>query len=308
MKKILMLCLSLTVGVAAVFALPKGVDSPRCLLKSDKGLMAPVWSPSGDKIAVTTDNFAGIFVADRNGTNLRTITTEAGTGYKMAWTADGSQIIGRTNVVEKSLVLHELKSFDVASGKSSTLVTKSRFDGTPAPSQTKALKSTRALKAVSVYEQMLNNPSGVAANVAGLRSLSGKVVINPALSADGSKIAFQIAGKGIFVCDANGGNLVNIGTAALHGSIVIVLCIALSLKHRKHTVVSIGTVYPISFNIFFLRRIPIQSDITLHIGYFHIADTLRSSMIHQIFHNNIVSVCHQCILVSGGIPCFKFNI
>ena len=210
MKKILMLCLSLTVGVAAVFALPKGVDSPRCLLKSDKGLMAPVWSPNGDKIAVTTDNFTGIFVADRNGTNLRTITTEAGTGYKMAWTADGGQIIGRTNVVEKSLVLHELKSFDVASGKSSTLVTKSRFDGTPATSQTKALKLTRVLKAASVYEQMLNNPSGVAANIAGLRSLSGKVVINPALSADGSKIAFQIAGKGIFVCDANGGNLVNL--------------------------------------------------------------------------------------------------
>ena len=101
--------------------------------------MAPVWSPSGDKIAVTTDNYTGILVADASGTNLRRLTSDAGVGYKMTWTADGSRIVGRTNVAANRMVLHELKAYDVASAKSSVLVAKNRFDGTPAASQVRQM-------------------------------------------------------------------------------------------------------------------------------------------------------------------------
>ena len=210
MKKIIVLCLAAIVGVGSALALPKGATAPRLLVKSHSALMAPVWSPDGSRIAVTTDNFTGILVADHDGKNLRAVTNDAGAGYKMAWTPDGSQILGRTNIVERGLVLHEVKAYDVATAKSTTLVTKSRFDGTPSSAQAKTLKTVRALKPVSVFERMLNNPAEVASSVAGLRQFKGEVVINPALSPDGSRIAFQIAGKGIFVCDANGNNVVNL--------------------------------------------------------------------------------------------------
>ncbi|MBQ4292268.1 MAG: PD40 domain-containing protein [Muribaculaceae bacterium] len=210
MKKILMFCLSLTVGIVAAVALPKGASSPRLLLKTDQHLMAPVWSPSGDKIAVTTDNYTGILVADASGTNLRRLTSDAGVGYKMTWTADGSRIVGRTNVAANRMVLHELKAYDVASAKSSVLVAKNRFDGTPAASQVRQLKNGGSFSPTTVFEMMLNKPADVASSVDGLRQFKGSVVINPALSPDGTKIAFQIAGKGIFVCNADGSNVVSL--------------------------------------------------------------------------------------------------
>ena len=37
------------------------------------------------------------------------------------------------------------------------------------------------------------------------------IVINPALSADGSMVAFQIPGKGMWVCDSDGSNLKSLG-------------------------------------------------------------------------------------------------
>ena len=57
-------------GVAAM-AQPRSASEPTLLIKSSQGLMAPVWSPSGDKIAVTSDNYDGIWVADADGSNLK---------------------------------------------------------------------------------------------------------------------------------------------------------------------------------------------------------------------------------------------
>lgn len=210
MRKNIILLLAAIAGVGVAIALPKGATAPRLLLNSRSALLAPAWSPDGRRIAVTTDNYAGILIADSDGNNLRTLTNDAGAGYKMAWTDDGSQILGRTNIVERGRVLHEVKAYDVTTLKSTTLITKGRFDGTPSSGQAKRLKATRAFTPVSAFELMLNKPSEAADMIVGLNRLKGSVIINPALSPDGSKIAFQIAGKGIFVCDADGNNVVGL--------------------------------------------------------------------------------------------------
>lgn len=200
-------------------AQPRSASEPVRLIQSTEGLMAPVWSPNGDKIAVTTDNFTGILVADADGSNLRQLTALPGAGYKMQWSADGSQLLGRTNVVDGSRIYHEVKVWDVADGKETTLVEKTRdLKGMPAwrgvnvsllDSRGAGEVNVRSLKrnaasSTDVYTMMVNDPAGVAAKVASLSEFAGKIIINPALSADGSKVAFQVPGKGIYTCNADG--------------------------------------------------------------------------------------------------------
>ena len=63
----------------------------------------------------------------------------------------------------------------------------------------------------SVYEIMVSNPAKATELISSLNEFKGKIVINPALSADGSMVAFQIPGKGMWVCDSDGSNLKSLG-------------------------------------------------------------------------------------------------
>ena len=80
MTKQTFLTLALSMLGVAAMAQPRSASEPTFLIKSSQGLMAPVWSPSGDKIAVTSDNYDGIWVADADGSNLRQVTCCSGAG------------------------------------------------------------------------------------------------------------------------------------------------------------------------------------------------------------------------------------
>ena len=64
-----------------------------------------------------------------------------------------------------------------------------------------------------LFQQMINDPVGVASKVAGLQSLSEFMIFNPALSPTGDKIVFQ-ASNGMFVCNADGSELRSLGEHA----------------------------------------------------------------------------------------------
>ena len=197
MTKQTFLTLALSMLGVAAMAQPRSASEPTLLIKSSQGLMAPVWSPSGDKIAVTSDNYDGIWVADADGSNLRQVTCCSGAGYKMQWNADGTKLLGRTNVVSDNRVFHEVKVWNAADGAETTLVGKTReLTGTPlwndaervmisgergaSSVNTRSLKRTSAT-AADVYTMMVNDPAGVADKVASLKEFSGAIIINPAL-------------------------------------------------------------------------------------------------------------------------------
>lgn len=218
-KSFIALTLCAVCGVSSI-AQPIGASKPELLLKYEHGLMAPVWSPTGDRIAVTTDNYTGILVADANGSNLMPLTQEAGAGYKMCWSNDGSMILGRTNVEENRLILHEVKVWNVNNGSSRTIIEKTReITGTPlwenagnvAVAYRSGIKSfnlktskERILSQSNVYSIMVNDPANAACKISSLKEFEGKIIINPSISADNSTIAFQIPGKGIYTCTADG--------------------------------------------------------------------------------------------------------
>ncbi|MGM9839699.1 MAG: TolB family protein, partial [Sodaliphilus sp.] len=70
MKKSLLLFSAIMLSAGSLMAQSKANGEPRLLIKSAQSLMAPVWSPDGSKIAVTGDNFIGIWVANADGSNL----------------------------------------------------------------------------------------------------------------------------------------------------------------------------------------------------------------------------------------------
>lgn len=210
----------------SMVAQPKSAGEPQLFIKADHGLMAPVWSPDGTQLAVTGDNYSGIWVMKADGSNFAQITADEGAGYKMTWSNDSKSILGRTNQVVERRKFHEIKTYDVATRNSKVLVASTRgITGTPtwrsveniSYADSKGAKEVsltgKAIKAdrISVYEQMMSDPTNATSKISGLAQFAGKMILNPALSADKSKIAFQIAGKGLFVCNADGNNVVSLG-------------------------------------------------------------------------------------------------
>lgn len=225
MRRQLLLTLTGVLLGGIAIAQPRSASEPEMLIKSSTGLMAPVWSPSGDKIAVTTNGYTGVFVTDADGGNLKCVTNAPGAGYKMAWSADGKQILGRTNVVENNRVFHEIKVWNVESAKEYTIVAKTRdLKGTPTWSSagriniaqkngvcTLSMSGNAVAAETSVYDLMVNDPIGAMTKIDGLNAIGGRMILNPSISADGKKVAFQIYGKGMYVCNSDGSDIKYLG-------------------------------------------------------------------------------------------------
>lgn len=205
MKKALFLSLGLfAFSVLSVFAGGLKADTPVRVATDADGLMAPVWSPDGSMIAASGSNYTGIYVFNSDGTDGRQITDARGAGYKMAWSADGLEIVGRTNIMDGVRVFHETRAWNLKDGQSRVVTAKNRSNANPATANTK----------VTLLRQMTENAAEVTTLVASLQNYAGSTVINPALSPDGSMIAFQIVGNGMFVVNADGSNLRSLGTGS----------------------------------------------------------------------------------------------
>lgn len=161
--------------------------------------MAPTWSPDGSQIAVTGDNFVGIWVAQANGADLRQISQAPGAGYQMRWESN-QEILSTPYSIENQKRMTRIERVNAATGKIQEVAPASRN-----------LKRSTVLGATNALQIMLDEPQNATTKIDGLSDYAGNWVINPALSPDGTKIAFQIVTKGLFVCNADGTGLVSLG-------------------------------------------------------------------------------------------------
>ena len=199
MKRKLIIAVALVLPGMSAMAQPMSWSEPQPFIKSEHSLMAPVWSPDGSQIAVTGDNFIGIWVADADGNNLRQVSESAGAGYKMLWNSNQEITSTPYTVVDgKRMTRIEQVNVSTASVKQ------------VAPAM-RNLKRSAVEGASSIYQIMLDEPQNATSMIAGLSDYAGKWVINPVLSPDGSRIAFQIVTKGLFVCNADGSGLIELG-------------------------------------------------------------------------------------------------
>ena len=202
MKKSLLLFSAIMLSAGSLMAQSKANGEPRLLIKSAQSLMAPVWSPDGSKIAVTGDNFIGIWVANADGSNLNQVSEALGAGYKMNW-QDAQTIVSTPYTVENGLRMVRIENVKVETAEISEVV----------PAQ-RGFRPSKVMKNVNLLRIMCDQPAEATRLIPSLEQYAGKMVLNPALSPDGKKIAFQIVSYGLFVCDVDGANLKSFGKGA----------------------------------------------------------------------------------------------
>lgn len=202
MKKSLLLFSAIMLSAGSLMAQSKANGEPRLLIKSAQSLMAPVWSPDGSKIAVTGDNFIGIWVANADGSNLNQVSEALGAGYKMNW-QDAQTIVSTPYTVENGLRMVRIENVNVETAEISEV----------APAQ-RGFRPSKVMKNVNLLRIMCDQPAEATHLIPSLEQYAGKMVLNPALSPDGKKIAFQIVSYGLFVCDVDGANLKSFGKGA----------------------------------------------------------------------------------------------
>lgn len=202
MKKSLLLFSAIMLSAGSLMAQSKANGEPRLLIKSAQSLMAPVWSPDGSKIAVTGDNYIGIWVANADGSNLNQVSEALGAGYKMNW-QDAQTIVSTPYTVENGLRMVRIENVNVETAEISEV----------APAQ-RGFRPSKVMKNVNLLRIMCDQPAEATRLIPSLEQYAGKMVLNPALSPDGKKIAFQIVSYGLFVCDVDGANLKSFGKGA----------------------------------------------------------------------------------------------
>lgn len=204
------------------------------LTPAGREFMQPVWSPTGEWIAITSGRYDGIWLVKPNGTGLQQLTADLAVGYKMKWSPEGKMLAGRAAKYENQRRYNVVKVYDTATKKERLLSDfRTLMPGLPQwtdGNQKIALFANRGLELFSAVEATAaTNTSAISkrplvfANEQGLliidtgTTAQNKIqpvpgeAVNAALSTDGSKIVFEMINGHLYVCKPDGSALLDLG-------------------------------------------------------------------------------------------------
>lgn len=226
MKNVL-LAMFLLIGQAG-FSQGLRVVSNEHISFADKGGGSfPILSPQGDYMLVTGSNMNGLQKYDFATKELTTLTDESGAGLGAQISSDGSTVVYRSTTYKGRLRYATLKSLDVKTKKTKTLI-----------------KETRNLQGVTVKKGTVlavNNDKFVTKRVVDAKLKSAEVpavpsikngqlyitidgkttqispqganisYLWPSVSPDGTKLLYTVAGGHAYISELDGANPVSLG-------------------------------------------------------------------------------------------------
>lgn len=191
---------------------------------------APRWSPDGGRIAFTGPRYAGLWVAQADGSAARQLADWSAAGFGFSWSPDGGALLARPARLDGRDRLNAVAVVDAATGEADLLTdwraamptlpqwTSARTvvlgDG-DAPAEALAVERPASVEAGRGVERaaVVAGEDGLVVVEAGRapRVVAQGRVLNPALSPDGASVAFEEMGGGLVVVRLDGSGRVDLG-------------------------------------------------------------------------------------------------
>ncbi len=218
------------------FAQPSPDGEPQRLISAEASdFMNPVWSPDGTKIAFTSIQQQGLWIANADGSNIELITNESA-GYGFSWSSDSESILTRVSEYQNKRRKLAVKIYHT-DGSEPTQLTEFRdqmpsipkwanydrqvvlisdndiesFDSGKEVSnqqKTSVTKPFYVLKSNQIAKGKV--PENSAENISPFEDAQ---YLNLEVSPDGRKLAFEVYGGNLFVMNIDGTNLMDLGKA-----------------------------------------------------------------------------------------------
>jgi len=220
MKKLLLL---IALSGQLLFAQQIQIQSVEQLKNtSSEKLFHPTFSPSGDYLLTTAENYAGLKMYSFTSKTFKTLTSDAGAGYGVQISADGNNIVYRKNEFVKNLKHTSLLSYSRVNGKQTQLLAPTRQLITSKFAANKPqyvvgskLVRTNVTAAESTPVICIENQKMVlyTGSVRKVLTPNGEQAsyIWPSVSPDKKNIVYTVASKGTFVCSITGTNVKSLG-------------------------------------------------------------------------------------------------
>ena len=227
------------VFLVALAALPVGAQGLRAtgpavpLMDDGSPAIHPVWSPDGAHVAFTRARYTGVWVVDASGADARPLTDAPAAGFGFEWAPDGASVAVRAARLDGPRRLDALAVLGLDGTVTELTDWRSTPPGLPrwaGPAHVVALgeggldvlavaPEARAVApdgpvALGLLDGGLALATPASGAVRTLAPLGDTPLLNVTPSPDGSRVAFEAYGGGLYVMDADGGNLVDLGAGS----------------------------------------------------------------------------------------------
>lgn len=189
------------------------------------------WSPDGRYLAISRPGYNELWLLHPDGTGLRQLTDEAAAGFGFSWSPDGGVLLTRVARFDGPRRFNAVKLFDVETGTVQILTDYRPMmpalphwsaDGTQvlllSRGTLETLSTGRAIADASKTAQptfLVNNSHIEATDALGRRTtvytFDDQNVLNLTASPDGSMVAFELMGGGLYVMNTDGSGLTELG-------------------------------------------------------------------------------------------------
>jgi Tol biopolymer transport system component len=232
MKQLIVVLSLFMAMIEPSLAQPVQGTTPRKIIGDENRIyMRPQWSPDGSKIAFTSEKNRGIWISNAKGNKISQVTDDSEAGFGFLWSADSKTILARPVVVENDRRFHQIKTYNSETLEARVILDKTRkLQSMPVWSNNDTevtflidnnvekrssglspLKSaSKDIPGVVAFGNTFKSSAKPAEPIE-FERFKNRYIFNIRTSPNGEKMAFQVNGLGMFICNTDGSGLKSLG-------------------------------------------------------------------------------------------------